>query len=133
MNFVSTEIIVPKSLQVDKKAFENDEVKVSDVDTHTDTTSSSSSYAPSDQVNKPIDYTCSIEMRELDDVLRPPLPIKNPRFGISVANALKKCQENQLSPTDCVNRLQASSIFQAAGPFLHFDEEDPNHRLCLSQ
>lgn len=63
-------------------------------------------------------------MCELQDIPSTPLPIRNSHFAALVASAIKKCDENQLFPTDCVTRLQASAIFKADGPFLLDDDDD---------
>lgn len=85
-----------------------------------DTTSSPSSFFPSDLMNTPVGYTCRIEMYKLGDFPHTPLLICNSHF----ANAKKKSDENQLLPTDCLIRLHASATLKTDGPFLSSDEGD---------
>jgi hypothetical protein len=75
-------------------------------------------------MNTPVGYTCRIEMCELQDISCTPPPIRNSHFAVLVASAMKKCDENQLFPTDCVTRLHASAIFKTDGPFLLSDDDD---------
>ncbi|KAI8977371.1 hypothetical protein BDF20DRAFT_563048 [Mycotypha africana] len=75
-------------------------------------------------MNTPVGYTCKIEMCELQDIPCTPLPIRNSPFAALVASAMKKCDENQLFPTDCVARLHASAIFKTDEPFLLNDDDD---------
>ncbi|KAI8348669.1 hypothetical protein BD560DRAFT_410674 [Blakeslea trispora] len=75
-------------------------------------------------MNEPVGYTCRFEMCELQDISSSPLPIRNSHFAALVANAMKRRDENQLLPTDCVSRLQASAIFKADGSFLLSDHDN---------
>ncbi|KAI8877739.1 hypothetical protein K501DRAFT_229779 [Backusella circina FSU 941] len=65
-----------------------------------------------------------MEICELKDIPCTPLPIRNSDFAALVASAMKKCDENQLFPTDCVARLHASAIFKTDSPFLLSDDDD---------
>ncbi|EIE82302.1 hypothetical protein G6F55_009510 [Rhizopus delemar] len=85
-----------------------------------DTTSSPSSFFPSDLMNTPVGYTCRIEMCELGNFPHPPLLICNSHF----ASAKKKSDENQLFPTDCFTCLHAFATLKTDGPFLLNDESD---------
>lgn len=72
----------------------------------------------------PVGYFCKVEICELQDIPCAPLPIRNSHFSALVASALKKCDENQLFPRDCVARLHASAIFKNDSPFLLNDDDD---------
>ncbi|KAG2230843.1 hypothetical protein INT48_003996 [Thamnidium elegans] len=97
---------------------------ITDDDTNSDVTSSPSSFYPSDLMRTPIGYTCRIEMCELEDFFPIPLPIRNSHFAALVASAIKKSDENQLFPSDCLTRLHASAIFNTDDSFLLSDDDD---------
>ncbi|KAI8636023.1 hypothetical protein BD408DRAFT_426789 [Parasitella parasitica] len=105
------------------KNFVSSEI-ISDHDTNSNTTSSPSSFFPSDLMDTPVGYTCRIEICELGDFSHTPLPIRNSQFAALVASAKEKCDESQLFPTDCLTRLHASTIFKTDGPFLLSDGDD---------
>ncbi|CAO3615050.1 unnamed protein product [Mucor hiemalis] len=106
---------------------------ITDSDTNSDTVSSPSSFFPSHLLNTPVGYTCRVEMCELQDVPCTPPPIRNSQFAALVASAMKKCDENQLLPTDCVARLYASAIFEAGSPFLSSDDDADNNSSSLPE
>ncbi|KAI8051807.1 hypothetical protein BDF21DRAFT_177271 [Thamnidium elegans] len=97
---------------------------ITDDDTNSVVTSSPSSFYPSDLMRTPIGYTCIVEMCELEDFFPIPLPIRNSHFAALVASAIKKSDENQLFPSNCLTRLHASTIFNTDDSFLLSDDDD---------